>query len=79
MQEGPWSAATACPLILNTGDAFLSSAMVKGRDGMRQHLAKQICRHKQMHGPAAHPPPHAPEARIQLQDAPIQLLYQGEV
>jgi hypothetical protein len=71
MQEGPWSAAMAWSLILMTHDAILSSAMVKGRDDMQQHLAKQMCRPKQMHGKNAHPPSHAPEARIQPQDAPM--------
>jgi hypothetical protein len=44
-------------------DAFLSAAMVKGRDSMHQHLAKQIRRPKQMGGWTAHLPPHAPEVR----------------
>jgi hypothetical protein len=69
VQEGPL-AATTCQLILMVHDAFLSAAMAKGRGGMRQHLARQMHRPKQMHGRTAHPPPHEPpEARRQLQDA----------
>jgi hypothetical protein len=45
--------------------SYLSAAMAKRRDGMRQHLAKQ------MHVRTAHPPPHALDVRRQLQDAPV--------
>jgi hypothetical protein len=50
MQEGPLAAAGACWLILMVHDAFLSAAMEKRRDGMHQHLAKQMPKPKQMHG-----------------------------